>query len=106
MSVNGTCVEEKMRRLRGVNVHILASKSVPFTLTTVQVSNLARTQHESDYSAYTLTQAWLHSHRYLRRTVVMFHLATLLCLCCLFIDFFRCIMQRQDTAGYSGLACP
>jgi hypothetical protein len=36
VSVNGTLVEDSR-----VNVHILASTSVPFTLTTVQVPNLA-----------------------------------------------------------------
>jgi hypothetical protein len=35
-----------------VNVHILDSSSVPFTLTTVQMPNLALTQHEEDYSAW------------------------------------------------------
>jgi hypothetical protein len=42
MSVNGTLVEDKMRRFKG-EVHILASKSVPFAFTTVQVYNLALT---------------------------------------------------------------
>jgi hypothetical protein len=37
-----------------VNVHILALKSVPFTLTTVEVPNLALT-HETDYSVPLLT---------------------------------------------------
>jgi hypothetical protein len=42
VSVNGTLVEDKMRRF-GVNVHLLDPTSVPFTLTKVQVPNLALT---------------------------------------------------------------
>jgi hypothetical protein len=42
MSVNGALVEDKCIDSR-VNVHILASKNDPFTLTTVQVPNLALT---------------------------------------------------------------
>jgi hypothetical protein len=42
LNVSGTLVEDKMRRFR-VNVHILASTSVPFT---VQVTNLALTHME------------------------------------------------------------
>ncbi len=34
-----------------VNVHILSSTRVPFTLTTVQVPNLALTHTKKDYSA-------------------------------------------------------
>ncbi len=41
MSVNGTLVEDKMRIDSRVNVHILASASVTFTLMTVQVPILA-----------------------------------------------------------------
>jgi hypothetical protein len=42
MSVNGALVEDKMLDSR-INVHILASTSVTFTLTTVKVSNLELT---------------------------------------------------------------
>ncbi len=40
VSVNGTLVEDKCVYSR-VNVHILASTSVPFTLTTVHVPNFS-----------------------------------------------------------------
>ncbi len=43
MSINGTEVEDKMRVDSRMNVKILALASVPFTLTTVQVLNLALT---------------------------------------------------------------
>ncbi len=39
VSVNGTLVEDKIRRFKG-NMHILDSTGVQFTLTTVQVPNL------------------------------------------------------------------
>ncbi len=42
MSVNGTLVEDKMRRFKG-ELLSLASTSVPFTFTTMQVPNLALT---------------------------------------------------------------
>jgi hypothetical protein len=50
VSVNGTLVEDKMRIFR-MNMHILASTSVPFTLTTVQVTNLALT-HAKQITVY------------------------------------------------------
>ncbi len=40
--VNGTLAEDKMRRFEGERAN-LASRSVPFTLTTVQVPNLTLT---------------------------------------------------------------
>jgi hypothetical protein len=44
VSVNGTLAENKMRTVHSrVNVHNLASTSVPFPLTTVQVPNFAQT---------------------------------------------------------------
>ncbi len=43
MSVNGTLVEDNAYEDSRVNVHILASTSVPVTLTMVQVPNLALT---------------------------------------------------------------
>ncbi len=51
MSVNGTLVEDKMCRFKG-EWHILASRSVSFTLTTVQVPNLAltRTKRITEYA--------------------------------------------------------
>ncbi len=50
MSVNGTLVEDKMRRFKGECAHFtLDSSSVPFTLTTVPFST---NSHETDYSAW------------------------------------------------------
>jgi hypothetical protein len=45
VSVKGTLVEDKMHRFKGecTIVHILAATTVPFTLSTVQVPNLALT---------------------------------------------------------------
>jgi hypothetical protein len=43
VSVNGTLVEDKTRIDSSVNVHSLASTSVPFALRTMQVPNLALT---------------------------------------------------------------
>jgi hypothetical protein len=42
VSVNGTLVEDKMRRFKGECAHFV-STTVSFTLTTVQVPNLALT---------------------------------------------------------------
>ncbi len=61
-----------------VNVHIFASKSAPFTLTTVQVLNLALTQ-ETDYSALPLirkTSFMIKSLKKIIRHVFCFKLCT------------------------------
>ncbi len=45
VSVNGTLVEAKLCTFTLESIRVLSSTSVPFTLTTVQVPNLALTWH-------------------------------------------------------------
>ncbi len=51
VGLNGTLVHLKIKCVQSrVNVNILASTSVPFRPTTVQMPNLALTRHETDNS--------------------------------------------------------
>jgi hypothetical protein len=69
VSVNGTLIEDKMRRFKGFKCsHFNTSTSVAFTLTTVQVPKLALTHTDNSAQLYIVQYNCLKSSAFITRT--------------------------------------